>query len=147
MANLRDVHGDVFKNSSPVFMSRVVDTEGEVITLSDISGQTIDSSSSEECDLPVTYSVYLLDDQDADDRTVVTGHDGVELNAEDVIFDDLQISAAWTIDTVGFNFRHQIDGCPNGPFTIAGRRYLVEYKFQTAGGGKVIVVRFRVNVI
>ena len=76
----------------------------------------------------------------------VTGHTNVSLTVADVIFNDLQTDLLWTVDEIGYNLRHVMDVSANPAFTIAGRRFLVEYEL-TPGSGQVILVRFRVNVI
>ena len=93
-----------------------------------------------------TYSVFLLDDDDPDSRTVVVGHDGASLTVSAIIFNTLQTDARWTVDSTGYNFRHTIDVSSNDAFTIAGRNYLAEYRLVPASG-QVIIVRFRLNCI
>ena len=132
MANAEDIHGVAFKNSSITLLARVVGDDGQAITPTDV-----DSAS---------YSVYLLNDDDADDRTAITGHSGVALTPADVVFDSLQTDSLWTADSIGYNFRHVLDVSQNPAFAIAGRRYLVEVEL-TPPSGQVMVLRFRVNVI
>jgi len=132
MADAGDIHGTAFKNGSATLLARVVGGGGQAIAQADIAS--------------AEYSVYLLDDQDADARTAVTGHAGVSLNVADVIFNSLQTDALWTVDTTGYNFRHVLDVSANAAFAAAGRRYLVEFTL-TPASGQVILVRFRINVI
>lgn len=47
------------------------------------------------------------------------------------VFDTLQTDARWTLDAIGYNFRHQM---PMGTFTGANADYRVEYKFTETGG-------------
>jgi hypothetical protein len=113
-------------------LARVVGADAAVITQTDIvSG---------------VYSVYLLDDQDADSRTDVTGHSAVALVVNDVIFNTLQTDDLWTVDDEGYNFRQVLDVSANEAFVVAGRRYLAEITL-TPSSGQVIVIRFRFNVI
>ena len=90
----------------------------------------------------------MLDDQDADARTVVSGHDGVELTLSDVMFDSLQTDPPWDAeaDPDGYNFLHALDVSTHAAFGIAGRRYLVEYRL-TPTAGQEILARFRINAI
>ena len=132
MADATDIHGTAFKNGTATLLARVVGAEGQPIVQADVSS--------------AKYSVYLLDDQDADTRTAVTGHDGVSLTVADVIFNSLQTDALWTVDATGYNFRHVLDVSANQAFAMAGRRYLVEFEL-TPLSGQVILVRFRTNVI
>ena len=132
MADAADIHGTAFRNGSATLLARVVGSDGQPIVQADVTS--------------AKYTVYLLDDQDADDRTPVTGHADVSLTVADVIFDSLQTDALWTVDEVGYNFRHVLDVSANQAFTIAGRRFLVVFEL-TPADGQVILVRFRVNVI
>jgi hypothetical protein len=127
-----DIYGTAFKNGSATLMARVVRQTGANISESDISA--------------IHYSVYLLDDQNADSRTAVTGHTNVALAVAGVVFNTLQTDAIWTVDTTGYNFRHVLDISAQTAFAIAGRRYLIEYRI-TPTAGQVILVRFRINVI
>ena len=132
MAEAVDTYGVAFKNGSITCMARVTGADAANIQQADISSGV--------------YSLYLLDDQDPDSRTAVTGHAAGSLTIASVIFDTLQTDARWTVDSTGYNFKHVIDISANVAFAIAGRRYLVEYTL-TPASGQVIIVRFRVNVI
>ena len=132
MAEASDIHGTVLKNGSVTLLARVVDAGAQALVIGDVSA--------------AEYSVYLLDDDDVNVRTAVTGHADVSLTVGDLIHDSLQIDDLWTVDAVGYNFRHVLDVSANQAFTIAGRRYLIEFQL-TPASGQVILVRFRVNVI
>lgn len=132
MADATDIHGTAFKNGSATLLARVVGGDGQPIVQADVAS--------------AKYSVYLLDDQDADSRDAVTGHGNVPLTVAEVIFNSLQTDALWTVDEVGYNFRHVLDLSANQAFTIAGRRFLVECEL-TPNSGQVILVRFRISVI
>ena len=81
----------------------------------------------------ITYSIYLLDDDDADRRDAVAGHDGVSLDVAAVVCNQLQVDPLWTVDTVGYNFCHVPDVSAAAAFPVAGRRYLVEYRLDAGG--------------
>jgi hypothetical protein len=132
MPDAIDIHGTVFKNGSVTLLARVVSAGGTNIVPAGIN--------------TVTYTVYLLDDQNPDGRTAVDGHTNLTLAVADVLFGALQTDATWTVDTTGYNFRHVLDVSIHQAFAIAGRRYLVEYLIQPAVGQN-IVVRFRINAI
>ena len=132
MAEAADLHGTAMKNGSVTLLARIVGAAGANIIRGDIGS--------------IQYSVYLLDDQDADDRTPVTGHTDANLTVADVVFDSLQSDVLWTADSLGYNFRHVLDVSSDAAFAIAGRRYLVEYRL-TPAVGQVILARFRINVI
>jgi len=128
-----DIHGQTFKNGTATLLARIVGQGGAAMVQADVSSSS--------------YTIYLLDDQDADSRTPVAGHTDVELTVGAVMFTSLQTDGMWTVDDIGYNFRHLLDVAAHQAFSIAGRRYLVEYRLVPAGGGQVIVVRFRMNVI
>jgi hypothetical protein len=132
MAEARNIDGNAFKNGSAILMARIVGAGGVNILRSEINA--------------IRYSVYLLDDFDPDQRTAVAGHDNVLLATAGLVFDSLQTDPAWTVDAVGYNFRHILDVSTHPAFSVAGRRYLVEYRL-TPTTGQVILVRFRINVI
>ncbi len=132
MAEAIDIHGSAFKNGSATLLARIVGQDGDNILQSDVN--------------TIVYTVYLLDDQDPNTRTPVTGHTDVSLTVADIIFNTLQTDAIWTVDATGYNFRHVLDVSSNPAFAIAGRRYLVEYQL-TPAVGQMIIVRFRINVI
>ena len=132
MAESVDIFGTVFKNGSATLLARIVGLDGAAIVPADIR--------------MITYSIYLLDDQDPDARAVVTGHANVALRVADVIYATLQADAIWTADTLGYNFRHVIDVSSHQAFAIAGKKHLVEYELKPAVG-QIILVRFRLNVI
>jgi hypothetical protein len=132
MANAEDIHGVAFKNGSITLLARVVGGDGQNIAQADVSA--------------AEYTVHLLDDDDADSRTVVTGHANVALTPADVIFNSLQTDTLWTADTTGYNFRYVLDISQDQAFAVAGRRYLVEVEL-TPPSGQLVLIRFRVNVI
>ncbi|MCE5301842.1 MAG: hypothetical protein LLF97_01885 [Planctomycetaceae bacterium] len=126
VAGHEDIGVNAFRNSSPRLCARVL-LNGADVQQADVS--------------TIVYSIYLLDDADADARTAVEGHSAVSLSPADVIFDTLQSDA----QASDYNFRHQIPVSVHDAFTIAGRKYLVEYTMTPASGERVLF-RFRVNV-
>ncbi|MBN1590948.1 MAG: hypothetical protein JW888_15650 [Pirellulales bacterium] len=127
-----DTYGTVFKGGSVTCLARVVGHDAAAVTRTDI--------------LSVQYSLYLLENDDPDSRTVVAGHDAVALDKISVLFDSLQTDARWTRDATGYNFRHTLDVVSSAAFGLAGRDYLVEYRL-TPYLGQVILVRFRLHSI
>jgi hypothetical protein len=132
MPQANDIYGTAFKNGSAVLMARIVDSEGVVIQTSGVS--------------EIEYSVYELDPCRPDVLSVVAGHDGVALDAGDVMFDTLQTGGLWTVDEVGYNFRHEIDVSQDEAFPKAGTQYQVRYEISPSSGQKTIV-RFQIRVI
>jgi hypothetical protein len=151
MPEAKHIYGTVKKGGTTALVARVVGTDGNPLEQANFAGDT-SSSSGAQCDPPASYSVFLLNDQDEDDRTVVSGHDANAINVSDVIFDTLQTDNFWEnddgeqIDATGYNFRHTPDICPNPAFAIAGRHYLVEYRLQTLYG-EVKLVTFVLRCI
>jgi hypothetical protein len=131
MADAMDIHGSAFLNGSVTLLARIVGATGANIVQADISS--------------AKYSVYLLDDRDPNNRLAITGHTEVSLTAASVLFNSLQTDQLWTIDTIGYNFRHVLDVSSHQAFSTAGRRFLIEYRL-TPVSGQAIVVRFRINV-
>jgi hypothetical protein len=132
MATAADTFGTAFKHGSVTLLARVVGKDGANVVQADIAS--------------AKYSVYLLDDQDEDGRAAVTGHSDVSLSVSDLVFNTLQNDPLWTVDEIGYNFRHVLDVTEHQAFTVAGRRFLVEFAL-TPNSGQVILVRFRINVI
>jgi hypothetical protein len=132
MAEAADIYGTAFKNGSLTLLARIVGQGGANILPGDVAA--------------IHYTAYLLDDQNADGRTAMTGHTNVALAVGDVIFSELKTDPQWTVDAVGYNFRHALDVSAQPAFPIAGRRCLIEYRLMPAEG-QIILVRFRINVI
>ena len=132
MPEVRDYYGKVFKNGSGVFLARLVGPNGELLLPSDVAS--------------IAYSIALLDPRDPDSRTPVAGHQQVAVPAAGVLLDMLQHDAAWTRDSVGYNFRHEIDVSQHEAFAAAGRSYLLTYTITPSAGQRVLM-RFRVQAI
>lgn len=122
-----DIHTTAFKNGTVRLCARVY-IDGADIQRANVS--------------TIVYSVFLLDEQDPDVRTVVTGHSAVSLVVADVIFDTLQSDS----QASNYNFKHIIPINVSPAFTIAGRNYLAEYTITPVVGQKIIL-RFRVNIL
>lgn len=127
-----DIRGAVFKNSSAVLMARIVGPGDEAVVTSDLQ--------------LVRYSVLEVDHAIHDALTPVAGHDDVELAVGEVFYDTLQTGGPWSVDEVGYNFRHQLDISTNQAFPTAGVSYQVRYEAAPAVGQK-IVWRYLVRAI
>ena len=130
--NAADYYCTLQKNGTGTFLARIVDATAAVVAPADIAA--------------LSYSLYQLDDQDANARLPVNGHQAVPLAAAEVLYDSLQSGLPWTTDVEGYNFCHTLDISAHPAFPVAGRRYLLEYCLLPAAG-QVILLRFRVNVI
>jgi len=132
MATATDIQGVVFKNGTATLLARIVGSDAAAINQADIDS--------------IAYSVYQLDESDPNAATVIPGHDNVSLSVSDVVFNTLQVDARWTIDSVGYNFRHEIDVSTSPAFTVAGPYFQVRYEL-TPIVGQVVVARFKLRVI
>jgi hypothetical protein len=132
MPHAQDIYGTAFKNGSAVFLARIVDSAGVVVQQSGVSA--------------ISYSVFELDPCRPDVLAVVAGHDGVSLAVSDVVFNSLQTGGLWTVDEVGYNFRHEMDISGDEAFPKAGTSYQVRYEISPVSGQKTIV-RFQVRVV
>jgi hypothetical protein len=122
-----DIYVTAFKNGTERLTARVF-LDGADITQAAVTS--------------IAYSVYLLDANNPDSRTAVTGHSAVSLTKTDVVFDTIQTDS----QSSNYNFRHTPPISTHEAFATAGRNYLVEYTITPVTGQKVIV-RFRVSVI
>ncbi len=138
-------HDETFKQGSVTNMARITGSDGQILVRSQFDLGT-SSSSSSGVDARANYTIYLLNDQDSDDRTPVTGHENIAVDIATVLFNTLQTDDRWTEDDTGYNFRHVLDVSGDEAFAVAGRNYLVEYRLVPTGG-QVILIRFRFNVI
>jgi len=132
MPQAKDIHGTAFKNGSAVLMARIVDAMGANVQQAGIAA--------------IAYSIFELDPCRSDELVVVAGHDGVALTVSNVIFNALQTGGLWTVDDVGYNFRHEIDVGTSEAFPKAGVQYQVRYELTPTSGQKTIV-RFQLRVI
>lgn len=132
MSVANDVQGKVFRHGSAVFMARIVDASGQVINQASVA--------------TIEYTIYELSSDDPSGLSPVTGHAGVTLTVSDVVFDALQDDEAWTLDTEGYNFRHELDVSTNEAFESAGKAYQVRYELTPVSGQK-IVFRFQLRCI
>ncbi len=132
MPNAKDIHGTVFRHGSAVFMARVVNASAQTINQASISS--------------ASYTIYKLTKDDPTALVAVTGHDNVSLAVANVIYDTLQVDAAWTVDAQGYNFRHELDVSLAEAFSNAGDTYQVRYELVPVAGQK-IVFRFQLRCI
>ena len=132
MGYASDIYGVVFKNGSATLLARVVGGDDTPVQQADIDS--------------AEYSVYLLDEDDPDAATAVTGHDGVSIDVSSLIFDTLQTDSVWDVDETGYNLKHVLDVSAEEAFTEAGRSYRIVLEL-TPTSGQVILVRFRVHAI
>src|SRR5687768_11468905 len=122
MPQANDIYGTAFKNGSVILMARVVDSAGVNIQQSGVSA--------------IKYSIYELDPSRPDVQTAVAGHDAFVLTVSGVIYNSLQTGGLWTVDAVGYNFRHEVDVSTNAAFPKAGIHYQIRYELTPTSGQK-----------
>jgi hypothetical protein len=127
-----DIQGKVFRHGSAVCMARIVNAAGQVLTRASVAS--------------LEYTVYELSADDPSGLVPVTGHNGVALTVSTVVFDSLQNDGGWTVDAVGYNFRHELNVATNEAFASAGKVYQVRYELTPVLGQK-IVFRFQLRCI
>jgi hypothetical protein len=124
MALARDFQGTVFRNGSAVLLARVVDSHGDNLNQASLAS--------------ASYTIFALEPNEPESLTPVEGHVGVALDVEDVIFDVLQTGNGWTVDEVGYNFRHELDISDDEAFTETGRVYQIRYELLPVTGQKLV---------
>ena len=112
------------ENGCAVLMARIVDRDGRAIRPTDVAA--------------IEYWIYELER-----RLPLDGHDGVELDVGDVMLDALQTDR-WTVDVVGYNFRHEIDVLRIGKLAAADRHFELCYLF-TSEFGERMIIRFQLG--
>lgn len=132
MPNAADIRGQVFRDGSATLLARVVGGDGAALIQSDITA--------------ISYTIYLVDQSDSNLLETVDGHEDVEVAPADALFDVPQLDSLWTVDSVGYNLRHELDLSAGAAFPHAGRMYLIVFKL-TPTVGPVILVRFRLAAI
>jgi hypothetical protein len=95
----------------------------------------------------ITYSLRLVDARKNGGQQPAAGHEEGVLDVRDVIFDTLQTGEDWTVDDIGYNFRHRISlRTENESFCWRAVRYEIRYEIILATGEKSVVV-FRVRMV
>ena len=108
-------------------LARIDGWDGALITQADLSA--------------IEYTIYEHSD---DSRLPVDGNTAIPLTIADVIYDSLQTSDAWDVDTTGYNFALRLDGSSTPQFPNRKRRYSVCVLF-TPFHGQAIEMRFMLD--
>jgi hypothetical protein len=119
-----EAYGRAFHNASATLLARVVDYDGTYITQSDISS--------------ASYTITEVN-SDGTDGDPVTGHNNVSVPVSNLIYDTLQTDNTWTIDDIGYNFRHVLDISTNPAFPAPNKRYRVTFTLTPYSGQKIVV--------
>ncbi|MDZ4659297.1 MAG: hypothetical protein SH868_17120 [Bythopirellula sp.] len=132
MAIAKDIHGTVFRHGTAMLMARVVDGHAAAINQASLAS--------------ASYTVFALEQDNPASLTAVVGHEEVLLDVAEIVFDTLQTGGGWTVDEVGYNFRHELDVSEDEAFSEAGRVYQVRYELVPVMGQK-IVFRFQLKCV
>jgi len=132
MAGAKDIQGTVFQQATATFMARVEDSLGANLTQADVAA--------------IEYTISAVGNDQAAPPNTILGHENRTLDKANVVYDVLQNDATWTVDAVGYNFRHEVDVSLHEAFPKAGEVYQVRYEVTPVVGQK-IVFRFRVRCI
>jgi hypothetical protein len=123
---MNTIQGTAFKRGVVALLARVVDASGKVVGREDV--------------LAIQCYVYLLE------GTSQVHTETLALSVDKAILDTPTVDPMWRIDTIGYNFRHDLDTVTSPVFALSDRCYLLEYRLFAADGHD-IYVRFRVNII
>ena len=132
MANAVDLHGVAFKHGSATLLARVVGADATAIIPLDIAS--------------AKYTAYLLDPRDPDAATPIDGHVDVAVDVATLLYDTLQKDDLWSVDAVGYNFKHVLDVSANHALVVAGRDHRIVFELMP-NDGQIILVRFALRVI
>ncbi len=111
-------------------MARIVDRVGAAIRPPDV--------------VAVEYSAYEVDPYWPEQLTVMRGHHAVPLATRDVLFDSPQVGRYWSLDDVGYNFRHELTFDCRERLPKAEQRFEVVYQLTMRNGCRT-TVRFKLR--
>lgn len=131
MPEANEIEGVVLERSSAVLLARVVHADDQPIVPAEIGS--------------IAYTVTQRPGCGGA-KQAVSGHENVPLSPESVLYGTLQTGAEWTVDAVGFNFRHELNVSTDAAFPSGGRAYEVRYEL-TPLAGQAVVVRFLIRAI
>ncbi len=132
MPTANDIYGVAFQGGAAILLARLVHADENLIDASEIDS--------------VSYTIDELDPCQEENWNPVAGHQSVPLSAGAVLYGTLQTGVPWTVDTTGYNFRHDLNVANDDAFPKAGRRYRIRYEMQPTVG-QVIIFRFQIRAI
>ena len=132
MSESNGVCGTAVRRGSIILLARIVDSDGTNIGRANVAA--------------IDYSIYEVDPHHPGELTAVAGHETVPLEVRDVIFDSLITDYLWTVDDVGYNFRHEIALGENVVSPQADTHIDIRYVLTPTTGAKTSV-RFQLEVI
>ena len=127
----RDFYASLVDGTDAIFLARVVFADGAPITPEDIAS--------------ATYTVSSRSCPNASFTPVVT-HEERELDPAVVLYDSLQADAPWDVDSVGYNFRLELDPDVEGPFSGVGNTMELRVALLTVSGLS-IAFRYQIEVL
>jgi hypothetical protein len=125
MQSAKEKSRTVLENGAAILMARLVDPNGTPIQPATIRA--------------IDCTIYEIDPCWPHSLTLVTGYNAVFVAVANVVFDSLQIDELWTVDEVGYNFRHEIKVDGHQRFPKAGFQYQVRYRITDSNGERTIV--------
>jgi hypothetical protein len=108
----------VTKNGTLVLLARIVDNAGAIVCPSAVA--------------TIAYSLYELDV--CGKPIPVDRQIGVPVDVDDALRDELVIDDAWSLDPLGYNFRHELELYPIVQNLLRTGRYRLIYEFTSAAG-------------
>jgi hypothetical protein len=130
MATTNGICSKSLASGSIVLMARVVDRAGAAIRPPDV--------------MAIEYSAYEVDPFWPEQLTVMRGHNAAPLDACRVLFDSPQVGRYWSLDDVGYNFRHELTCDWREPLPHAQQRFEVAYQLTMMSGCRT-TVRFKLR--
>jgi hypothetical protein len=125
MQSAKEKSRTVFENCAAILMARLVDACGLPIQPADIRA--------------IDCTIYEIDPCWPHSLTLVNRYNAVFLAVAAVVFDSLQTDELWSVDDVGYNFRHEINFDGHERFPKPGFQYQVRYGLTNAHGERTIV--------
>ena len=122
MASATVTKATAYEDSGAACMARVRDSAGNLIAQGTIS--------------TVHYAVY-------NKRTGASVVASTSLTVSSVVFNSLQTDSRWTVDSTGYNFRHNVAA---STLSAGDTIYRIEYKF-TPTSGEVFHVVFEIHTL
>ncbi len=125
MQSAKEKSRTLCENSTAILMARLVDASGTPIQPATVRA--------------IDCTIYEIDPCWPHGLTLVTGYDVVYVAVAIVVFDSLQTDELWTVDDVGYNFRHEVNVGSNHRFPKLGFQYQVRYRLTDSNGERTIV--------
>jgi hypothetical protein len=114
------VSATVWEDATAVMLARLLGADGDEVVQADIS--------SIACKVFDSSGVQIV---------------APSIVVSSVIYETLQTGSEWTVDSLGYNFRHAL---PTTAFPTGGETYIVEYVF-TAADGSVFPVVYKAKAL